>query len=735
MLSVMREGLAHRLKNMQFPCPREQMPVISNRLTNMDMNELTSMLKAGRYAELETQVREALRSQPDSGMLWKALSVSLSLQGRDALDASQRAATLLPDDVEAHANLGNALLRGARFDEAAASYRRALDIAPRLPEVCNNLGNALRGLGKPDAAAVCYARAIEQNPRFAEAYSNLGNALRSLGRLDQAVAHYRQALEIKPQYPEAWNNLGNVLLDLKQFADAATCYRSALALKADFAEAHSNLGNSLRALGQLEDAAASYGRALELKPDFAAAHSNLGDTLRDLGQSGEAAAHSRRATELAPALAGAHNGLANALLDLGKLDDAEAGYRRALALEPHFAEGWINLGLLLRQRGLAAEADACARRALEARADAAPALVLLAELRADAGDFAAAENLFQRAVALDPESPQGWAGMAHLRRMTESDAAWAVRALEVAGRGLPARQEVYLRFALGKYFDDVKKYPQAFENFQRAHQLLQTYGARYDQRQQALGVDRLIETHDAAWARGVHATPADSTRPVFIVGMPRSGTTLAEQILASHPAVFGAGELPFWIDATRGVPGQGATRVGAGYLELLQRLSADAERVIDKMPGNFWCLGAIHEALPNARIIHMQRDPVDTCLSIYFQHFKNALPYANDLRDLVHFHGEYQRLMSHWRATLPADVMLEVPYEGLVTDQEAWTRRMLRFIGLAWDSRCLDFHHSSRSVTTASKWQVRQKLNRSSIQRWKNYEPFIGPLATLLAPH
>jgi tetratricopeptide (TPR) repeat protein len=708
------------------------------------MNELTSMLQAGRYAEAETQVREALRSQPDSGMLWKALSVCLSLQGRDALDASRRAARLLPDDAETHANLGNALLRGTRFEDAAASYRRALEIAPRVPEVCNNLGNALRGLGRPQEAVACYARAIEEKPRFAEAYSNLGNALRSLGRLDQAIENFRHALEIKPQYPEAWNNLGNVLLDLKQFGDAAMCYRSALALKADFAEAHSNLGNSLRGLGQIEEALASYRRALEIRPDFAAAHSNLSDTLRDLGHPAAAATHSRRAIELAPTLAGAHNSLANALLDLGQLDDAEAAYRRALVLDANFAEAWINLGLLLRQRALAAEAEACGRRALEANPKAAAALVLLAELRADAGDFTAAESLFQRAVVLDPDSPEGWAGMVHLRRMTDSDAAWAAQARKIAERGLPARQEVHLRFAMGKYFDDVKNYPQAFESFRRAHQLLRGYGVRYEQQQQSLAVDRLIESYDAAWARNVRAGPADSNRPVFIVGMPRSGTTLAEQILASHPAVFGGGELPFWINAAQALhsvqnDGRGrrevAVRLAGEYLEFLKRLSVCAERVIDKMPANFWYLGLIHEALPNARIIHMQRDPVDTCLSIYFQHFKNALPYADELPDLAGYYGEYRRIMQHWRDTLPADAMLEVPYESLVDDQEAWSRRMLQFIGLPWDARCLDFHQTSRSVATASKWQVRQKLNRGSIRRWRNYESFIAPLLTLLAPH
>ena len=706
-------------------------------------SELTALLQAGRYAELETKVRAALRSDPDSGILWKALSLALTLQGGDALHASQQAATLMPRDAEAHANLGNALLRSARLEEAAASYGRALEIRPRFPEVCNNLGNALRGLGRPDEAVARYRQAIEAKPDFAEAHSNLGNALRGLGKPDQAAACYQRALEIKPHNPPAWNNLGNALFDLQRFGEAAASYRRALEIKPDFAEAHSNLGNALRRLGQLEAAVASYGLALALKPDFAGAHSNLGDTLRDLGKLADAEASCRRAVELAPDLAGVHNSLGNVLKDLGRLDEAEAGYRRALALEPRFADALINLSLLLRQRGLAAEAEACCRAALEAKPDAAPAFVLLAELRADEGEFAQAEGLFQRAVGLDADSPEAWAGMAYLRKMTDGDAAWALQAQRVAKRGLPPRQEVYLRFAIGKYFDDVRNYPEAFANFRRAHELNADYGAKYDQRQQTLAVDRLMGSYDGVWARAIRSAESDAARAVFIVGMPRSGTTLAEQILASHPAVFGAGELPFWRDAALDfrsamdggkARGDIVPRLGLEYLELLKNLSAQAQRVVDKMPANFWCLGLIHEALPDSRIIHMQRDPVDTCLSIYFQHFKSALSYADDLQDLAHFYGEYRRIMSHWRAMLPAQAMLEVPYESLVADQETWSRKMLQFVGLSWDPRCLDFHETSRSVMTASKWQVRQKMNRSSIERWRNYEQFIGPLLTLSHP-
>jgi hypothetical protein len=223
--------------------------------------------------------------------------------------------------------------------------------------------------------------------------------------------------------------------------------------------------------------------------------------------------------------------------------------------------------------------------------------------------------------------------------------------------------------------------------------------------------------------------------------MPRSGTSLTEQILASHPAVVGAGEVPFWngaftafrkaeiqgpIDAKL-VPG-----MAADYLERLAAESNGGLRVVDKMPANFFYAGLINAAFPRARIIHMQRHPIDTCLSIYFQNFFGMGPFANDLGDLAHYYGQYTRIMQHWRDLLPATALLEIPYEALIEDQEGWSRRMVAFIGLPWDPKCLEFYQTDRVVITASKWQVRQKIHSASAGRWRNYEKYLGPLREAL---
>lgn len=750
------------------------------RALTLEPSELSELVSSGRYAELETRTRHAIQRDPSHGLAWKALGVALRMQGKDALEALQKSAMLLPGDAETHSNLGNALLdlgrsseavqcyrraieiaphfaeahnnlgnalQGLRqFDEAIANYHRALQIKPHYAEAHNNLGNALRGLGRHRDALASYGLALQIKPQYAEAHSNLGNALRSLGQLDDAVASFRRALEIRPSYTHAHNNLGNAFLDLGRLDDAVVSYRRALEIDPTFAEAHNNLGIALRRMGRLDEAAASCRQAIALNPEYAGAWSNLGDALRDLGQAEEAAACCRRALEISEAFAGAHNSLGNALLDLGRLDDAAASYRRALQIDPDFAGAHVNLGIVLRLHGRSAEAEAICRKALEfsARAGAA-ASVLMAELHADSGRFEEAEKLFKRAVELDPNSPEGWAGMAHLRKMTPGDASWLSQAQRIAARALPPRQEVYLRYAIGKYFDDVRDFDQAFASYQLANELTKRFGARYDRRQMTRAVDFNLRSYGPTWAARRRTPAISSARPVFIVGMPRSGTTLAEQILASHPAVFGAGELPFWNNASAAhqssAPDNEALdnekseslvhKLAADYLALLAGLSADALRVVDKMPANFMSLGLIHAALPDARIIHLRRHPIDTCLSIYFQHFKSSHAYANDLEDLAHYYLEYQRLMQHWRTTLPAGTILEVPYEGLVDEQEHWTREMLAFAGLPWDARCLDFHETNRNVMTASKWQVRQKISAASVGRWRNYERFLTPLHRL----
>jgi tetratricopeptide (TPR) repeat protein len=639
---------------------------------------------------------------------------------------------LAESSTQAEMNALAALVNAGRYAELEHAARQLLERSPQSGLTWQLLGVALRMQGKDALPAL--QRATQLSPDDAVSHNNLGNALAQIGRADEAASSYRRALALMPDFAEAHNNLGNVLLDLERLDEALASYRRAIRIKPDYPEGHDNLGKALLRLGQPQDAAASFQRALALRPDYAGAHNNLGNALYELGRSDDAIASYRRALQIKPEFAEAHNNLGTVLRGQGQLDGALASYRRALQIKPDFAEAHRNHGIAQRLRGRSEEAQASCLRALEIDPQSAPTLAVMAELKADQGQFTEAEHLFQRAIAIEALTPEAWVGISRLRTMTADDGAWAAQAQAIAGQRLPPRKEVLLRYALGKYFDDVQDFERAFSQYQRANELTKLYRARHDRQRLTQAVDWIIHTFNKAWLGRTPIDAVASARPVFIVGMLRSGTTLAEQILASHPGVHGAGELTFWNSAaaTGAVHQSSAlSSLANDYLRLLSDLSPDALRVVDKMPGNYLHLGLIHAALPNARFIHMRRDPIDTCLSIYFQHFEAFHSYATDLADLAHYTGEYRRLMQHWRSALPAGTMLEVPYEGLVNEQHSWSRKLLEFIGLPWDPSCIDFQRTERTVITASKWQVRQKISNSSVGRWRNYAKFVGPLQHL----
>lgn len=621
------------------------------------------------------------------------------------------------------------LVSAGRYVELEHSARALLGLHPESGFTWLLLGIALRMQGKDALPAL--QRATQLSPDDAVAHNNLGNALAQIGRAAEAASSYRRALALMPDFAEAHNNLGNVLLDLGQLNDALASYRQAVRIKPDYPEGHDNLGKALLRLAQPREAAASFQRALALRPEYAGAHNNLGNALYDLGRVDDAIASYRRALALNTEFAEAHNNLGTVLRGQGRLDEALASYRRALQIKPDFAEAHRNHGIAQRLRGRSDAAQASCTRALEIDPQSAATLAMAAELRADRGQFTEAEQLFQRAIAIEPLTAEAWVGISRLRTMTADDAAWAAQAQAIAAQRLAPRKELLLRYALGKYYDDVQDFEQAFSHYQRANELTKLNRASHDRQQLSEAVDRIIHVFNKEWLAEAPLDAVSSARPVFIVGMLRSGTTLAEQILASHPGVHGAGELNFWNNAAAAHQSSALQGLANDYLRLLQDVSADALRVVDKMPGNYLHLGLIHAALPNARFIHMRRDPIDTCLSIYFQHFEAFHSYATDLADLAHYVGEYRRVMQHWRSVLPAGTMLEVPYEGLVNEQQAWSRKLVEFIGLPWDPGCIDFQHTERTVITASKWQVRQKISTARVGRWRNYAKFVGPLLHL----
>jgi len=577
-----------------------------------EIGALVALIDRGRSSEAEPRARALLALHPDTGMLWKILSVALMRQDKDALAALRRTVQLLPADAEAHGNLGLALHDRGQWAEALPSLLRSLGVQPGDAQVSAAAANVL---------------------------NHLGNERRDAGQLREAVALYRRAIKLDPAR----------------------------------AESHCNLGNALLEARRIDEAAVSCAEAVALDPASALARVSLATVFRLQARGGE----------------------------------AEASCRAALSLDPDYVE----------------------------------ALSLLGELLADQGRFSEAEQLFQRALTLDPDFSFAYCSIAAHRKMTAADTAWLDGARSLLAKGPALRHALNLNYALGKYFDDVERYDEAFGHCRRAHELARSYGSGYDAGKLTRRIDRLLSIFDGPFLSASRGRGSSSTLPVFVFGMPRSGTSLAEQILASHPAVFGAGEVTFWDAVSQAHEAQGLAAdaiegrlagIAADYLERLRTLSAGAQRVIDKMPVNFLSAGLIHAAFPEARMIHMRRHPMDTCLSIYFQNFFNMGAYANELDHLADYYAQYLRITAHWRSVLPPESLLEVPYEGLVEDTEGWTRRMLDFIGLPWHPRCLSFHEVDRSVITASRWQVRQKIHGRSVGRWRNYQKHLGPLSRLM---
>jgi tetratricopeptide (TPR) repeat protein len=499
-----------------------------------------------------------------------------------------------------------------------------------------------------------------------------GNGCLTKGTWAEAMVHYEQLLELQPRHPEALAQLGLALFSLGRYEEAERYYRE----------------------------------SLEINPMSASTLCNLATVVQS--DPPEAEKYLRRALKLNPKYADARSKLGMSLAFAGRLREAKAAFQKTVKVDPRHAEALLGLGQIARTEGR----------------------------------FAESESFIKRALKVEPKLPGAWAAMNSIRRMTIADSDWLKGAEEIAGSGISLWQEAELRFAIGKYCDDVEDFERAFENYRRANELLKKVAQKYDRQAQSKFADAMIRSHSRETLPPVADGGSASKKPVFVLGMPRSGTSLVEQIIASHPSAKGAGELQFWLDTGRayaaelqkGILDQSVRKkLAEDYLGLLALHGPDARLVVDKATFNCDYIGLLHSVFPKARIIYMRRDPIDTCLSIYFQNFSATMRFSMDLGDLADYYRVHQRLMNHWLTVLPAGTVLEVPYEELVADQVAWTHRILDFLELEWDDHCLSFDKTERSVNTNSAWQVRQKIYSRSVQRWRHYERFIGPLKGLRA--
>jgi tetratricopeptide (TPR) repeat protein len=633
-----------------------------------------------------------------------------------AEDCYRRVLQAEPRNADAYHLLGLIGLQAGQADLAAELIDTAAALSPDEPVYHCNLATARYLCGHREGAESAYRAALERRPDYPDAHANLGTLLLEQGRYEQAHHHLERAVVLRPDNPGPFAKLAEAAIRLDRHEEADEFARAAGNLQPVDPDSCAALSRALRLLGRPRQAIRWGDCAREQQPAEPQHYRHLALDYLVAGLVDRAEDQARRALELAPEDPESHGTLANVLLAGGDWDTALEATDRALALAPDREDVQATKAALLERLGRREEAFALVRPLVEGRASfLVRALNTYVTLARRLGRQAEAVGYLEKGIT---------------------------------SRGLPQGSRVEMLFQAGSLYDDLDQRDKAFAAVAEANRLKpRQYDAGAEQRR----FERIRAVYSADFLREAAGSGDDTRRPVFIVGMPRSGTSLTEQILASHPQVHGAGELtelgrlvedlPRRLDSEAGYPdcmadwtAEAAAGMAAEYRDYLDSLAPpEAARVTDKLPTNFLHLGLISLLYPEAAIIHCRRDPMDTCLSCFFQNFGAAgLAFAYDLESLGHFYRLYQGLMDHWRAVLP-NPMLELDYEALVDEPEAQTQRLLAFCDLPWDDACLRFHEARRRTTTASYDQVRRPIYTSSVARWRRYEPYLAPLKRALA--
>ena len=663
---------------------------------------------------------------------------------RHAQAAYRSALALAPTHPAANHGLGMLILQDGRPAEALSMLKMALEMAPAHADHWLSYLDALiqatqfvtarhvlaqaRNQGLHGSMLDAFAARIDQQTTAAQtvpspSYSNTATksarqleALMASGNQTQARKAAEAMTRSHPDHPAAWAALGALLSEAGDHAGACAALSQVAERRPDDADALNNLGLAQRAAGQAEAACALHRRAALIAPKRADIFHNLGGALWDMRKFDEALVAFREALALSPKDALMHKHLAVVSHELGQLDIAQHHFLQAIELNPGLADAYAGLGTTLLELGDMAKAGHYLGKGLELAPDSLTTL--------------------GAALLYLPYRPEDL-------RFSQLEALYASR-----NRLAPA-DRVKLGFAMGRAMESIGDYDRAFLVYEEAnglHYAQHPYDDEADEYTVVSACEFFTNELFEQCAMLAKRLPVenDPRIPIFIVGMPRSGTSLIEQILASHENVFGAGELPTLgnlakkaIAILREDQDEYATlsalkALGREYLDTVWRMAPHARYITDKMPGNYYYLWLVQLALPQARIVHSIRDAMDTCFSCYSLPFKAEYRYAYDLRALGRRYLRYQRLMQHWRTALPYGCVFDMHYEKLVAEPEAQTRALLNYLGLPWDERCLRFYENTRAVHTSSVVQVRKPIYTASIARWKRFEKYLGPLQDTL---
>ena len=589
-------------------------------------------------------------------------------------------------------------------------------------DVCQRI---LRKQQRPDAILILGKIAHEQRefkvaveryqqflgiiPDHAQTHYNLALVLEELGRTERAIEHFNKSISNAADNAAVHRQLGDAYTKLRRWEDAIEAYQQVLAIQADDVGTIIKLGNVFIAAQLLTESILLYEQALTILPDNALVHRHLGASLQRMGQK-------KKAIKC---------------------------FEQALRLRPDYVEVRIDLALVLRQLGRAEEALVPLEEAIDLKPDDGEAHFSLASTLRQLGQTELAIERLEQFLTIRPTCGSAYY---HISMMKPKQEFIPVVEKLLSDPKLPNGDAIYCHFALGNFFDSGKSFDQAFRHFLKAN-ALQRETFTYDAKENSQTADRLIKVYSKGFFQGKRQFGSASQLPVFIIGMPRSGTTLIEQILSSHALVHGAGEIEVFPGVNRSIAQQlkyakpppecmslidrkMVEEYSARYLQELTLHCPTAARITDKVPGNFVRIGLIKTLFPDARIIHCQRNPLDNCISLFFHCFM-PLTCSFELTELGQYYLDYQRLMSHWQNLFPGEIFT-VQYEELVVDQERVSKQLIDYLGLDWDEKCIDFHNNERNVMSPSNMQVRQPMYKSSMNRWKLYEKHIQPLIDVL---
>jgi len=647
--------------------------------------------KEGKLQDAERLYRAILQSQPlhpDANHNLGVLAVSVN-KADAALPLFKTALVVNPKIEKFWLSYIEALIREKRFENAKQVIEQAKKQGVTGDKL--NVLQAQLDLINKQETGDSSSPSQEQLSKVREYYQN--------GQLDDAKKLALSITQKFPQHPFGWKVLGAVLNATGKKSEAVDAFQKAVGLSPQDAETHYNLGITLQELGRLDEAMASYHQAIASKPDYAKAHSNLGVTLQSLGRLDEAMASYHQAIALKPDYAEAHGNLGVTLQELGRLDEAMASYHQAIASKPDYAEAHINLGVTLQRLGRLDEAMASYHQAIASKPD-----------------YAEAHRLLTSIKKFDSEDDQ-YLQMLELCRNED----------------MSEQHRCHIYFGLAKACEDLGNFEQAYAHYSRGNGLRRKL-LNYDIHQDIELFEQLKSSYPEIEKNSLEPDKlSKNLKPIFIVGMPRSGTTLVEQIISSHSQVTGAGELnfvgQFGADIATGsteANHKSLLKFRHNYLNKLQNFSDGNLIVIDKMPQNFRYIGLLAAAFPEAKIVHIKRNPSAVCWANYKQYFRSkSIGYCYAIDDVISYHKLYLNLMDFWKNTLSKKIY-NLDYEQLTVYQESETRQVIEYLGLDWDKNCLSPQHNMRSVATASNIQVRRKVYQGSSIQWKKYQPFLN---------